>query len=82
MTGTEKKIDEIFLSKDKFSREIENFVMKNNCGYLEAITHMIIEKNIEFEKAGKYLTSTIIEKLEVEAQEINLVKKTKTSLPI
>jgi hypothetical protein len=50
---------------------------------MEAILFKMSEKNLEFEVVKKYLTTSIIEKLELEAQEIKMVKKSgKNTLPI
>ena len=77
--------DVVFLNKEKFSKEVEDFVVSHQTTVLEAIVHKITEKGMEFEMAKKYLTHSLVEKLEVEAQEMKLVKKTeqkKNTLPL
>jgi len=63
------------LEKD-FSRRVEKHVASNRCGYLEAVTDMCEEFQIEPELAAKYLSKPLKEKLRVEFEEKNFLPKT------
>lgn len=72
-----------FITKEKFSKEVEEFIVSHSTGIMEAILHKMSEKNLEFEAVKKYLTPNLLEKLELEAQEANMVKRDdKSTLPI
>lgn len=77
LLASNTSIEEIFLTKEKFSKEVEDFVVKTNSTYLEAIVFKMEEKGIEYERAKKFLTPSVVEKLEVEAADANLVKRTR-----
>ncbi len=59
-----------------FSRRVEEYVMSNNCRYLDAVVDISEELNIEPQLAAKYISKPIKEKLRIEGEEINLLPKT------
>lgn len=69
------------MSKEEFSLKIEKFVSRARCSYLDAIVLFCEENNIEVESAAQMLNTTIKQKLEVEAQDLNYLPKT-ARLPI
>ena len=56
-----------------FSRKVEEKVLKTGNGYMETINLLCDEMSIEPELAAKYLSKPIIEKIRVEAENINLL---------
>lgn len=69
------------MSKEEFSLKIENFVSQKRCSYLDAIIIFAEENGIEIESAAQMLNTTIKQKLEVEAQDLNYLPKT-ARLPV
>tara|TARA_R100000773_G_C4198145_1_gene101533 strand:- start:495 stop:722 length:228 start_codon:yes stop_codon:yes gene_type:complete len=59
-----------------FSRKVEEKVLKTGNGYMETINLLCEEMSIEPELAAKYLSKPIIEKIRVEAENINLLPRT------
>ncbi len=58
-------------------------MISHNTSVMEAILKKMEEKNLEYEVVKKYLSSSLVEKLESEAQEMKMVKKPeKNTLPI
>ena len=67
-----------FLNKQKFSKLIEETVLKDRVSYMDAIIG-ICEKNfIDIEEIKKYGATAIRDKLEVEARELNYLPKQNT----
>jgi hypothetical protein len=60
----------------EFSKNVENHVKENECGYIEAVVEVCVKLEIEPELGAKYLTTPIKEKIRVEGEEINLLPKT------
>ena len=58
-----------------FSRKVEEKVLKTGNGYMETINLLCEEMSIEPELAAKYLSKPIIEKIRVEAENINLLPR-------
>jgi hypothetical protein len=59
-----------------FSRRVEEYVMNNNCMYLDAVVDISEEMNIEPQLAAKYISKPIKERLRIEGEQINLLPKT------
>lgn len=60
-------------SKETFSKEIENFVIRTNCSYIDAIMTVCEQSDIEPETAAKLLTNSVRTMVEKEAGELNLI---------
>jgi gas vesicle protein len=58
-----------------FSKKVENRVADTGETYMDAINHLCEEMQIEQELAAKYLSQPIIEKIKVEAQQVNLLPR-------
>lgn len=67
--------------KNKFSKEVEMYVMKNGGEYMDAILELCEKHELEPEVAGKYLSKPIVEKIQIEASERNLIRNKKGELP-
>ena len=59
-----------------FSKKVEERVLKNGDGYMDTINLLCEEMDIEPELAAKYLSKPIIEKIRVEAENVNLLPRT------
>ena len=67
--------------KNEFSKKVEDYALKHNSTYLDAVLNIAQEYNIEPEAAAKLISRPIIEKLSAEGKELNLVKNNKSRLP-
>ena len=59
-----------------FSKKVEDMVLKTGDGYMDTINLLCEEMDIQPELAAKYLSKPIIEKIRVEAENINLLPRT------
>ena len=60
---------------------IEELVRENELSYMDAVLHYAQTSEIEPEAMAKMLNQSIKDKIEVEAQELHLLKKT-AKLPL
>ena len=60
---------------------IEKLIRETNLSYMDAVLHYADVSDIEPEAMAKMLNQSIKDKIEVEAQDLNMMKKT-TKLPI
>ena len=72
----DKALNEKFVSKEKFTEEIEKFVLETKMNYIDAIVEYCDRKGIELETAGKLVSKPLKEKIKYEAQQLNFMKKT------
>lgn len=70
------------MNKQDFSKEVEDFVAKTLCSYMDAIITLAEKKNMELESVAKMLNSIIKQKVEAEASDINMLKVKICKLPI
>jgi hypothetical protein len=76
-----EKIDDIleqkFMTAAKFSLEIEKLMKDCNgsMNYIECIVHFCGENNIEIETASKMITKPLKEKIKLDAQKLNYIKR-------
>lgn len=61
---------------------IDEIVKNNNITYMEAILKYTENIDGEIEAVAKILNKSIKDKLEMEAQELHMMKKKSTKLPI
>jgi hypothetical protein len=69
------------ITKEEFSKKVENRVSKRKATYLETIIDLQEEYGLDYSLIAKLLSQPLIEKLESEGRNINLIKKSKNSLP-
>ena len=71
-------------SSSDFIREIESIVSAKNIEYFEAVLHYCEINNIEVETAASLVkqNSTLKAKIQYEAENINMVKRSGARLPI
>ena len=77
---TETKIPLKILTKQEFALEIETRVRKQQMDYLEAIVDYCDSNGIEVDDISKLVVGSLKEKLEAEAQRVNLLPKSTASL--
>lgn len=68
-----------FLSAEKFSLDIENYVKENQCDYIEAVVSYCDTNGIEVETVPKLLSKPLKERLKFNAEKLNFLKKTSKS---
>jgi hypothetical protein len=69
------------VTKEDFSRRIENYVLETNSSYIDAVVHYFEEYSYDFSLAPKLLTQPLLEKIEQEGRDLNLLPKVKNKLP-
>tara|TARA_B100002019_G_C21208610_1_gene568121 strand:- start:52 stop:291 length:240 start_codon:yes stop_codon:yes gene_type:complete len=71
-------IENNFLTKNKFTKLIENTVCELNIPYMEAILHVCEKNDIEPEDVRKFISPVIKGKVEAEAMQLNFLPKLNT----
>lgn len=78
----EELMNQKFISKEKFSEEIEQYVMKTKLSYIDSIVEYCELNDIEIEAVGKLISKPLKEKIRFEAIELNYITATtKARLP-
>ena len=72
---------DIILDKKSFSRRVEDLVTEKPMPYMDAIILCSEAVGLEVESAARLVNKNIKEKLEAEAQELNLLQRSAT-LPL
>lgn len=67
-----------FLTKKRFSKMIESTVRNNKLSYMDAVVYLCQDNNIELEDVKKFLSTTIKERIELEAMNLNYLPKGNT----
>lgn len=81
--STEEKIEDIVLTKKRFSKMIDDYVQDHpDSTYMDAVLQVCEERAIDPMDVGKLISPVIREKIEAEAMSANLVKGGGNSLPI
>lgn len=78
-------LDDKFMTATRFSMEIEEIVKTNNGGlnYIEAVIVYCEQNDIELETVSKLISKPLKEKIKIDAQHMNFMKKTsRAKLPI
>jgi hypothetical protein len=73
-----KEIEEKFMTQAKFSALVEKVVKESNglVNYIEAVTSICDEFEIEVETASKLISKPLKDKIKFNAQELNYIKRT------
>ena len=70
-------------SKEKFSIKVLERVKSTNLSFMDCVLELSEEMGLDPTAAGKLLTKPLIEKIEMEAKDLNFIKKGKTKkLPV
>jgi cell division ATPase FtsA len=64
-----------FLTKQKFSKMVEQTANILNLTYMDSIIHLSEKHNIELEDIKRYLSSVVRERVEAEAQNLNYLPR-------
>ena len=73
-----KEIEEKFMTQAKFSALVESVVKESNglVNYIEAVTSICDEFDIEVETVGKLISKPLKDKIKYNAQQLNYIKRT------
>tara|TARA_Y100000004_G_C8844880_1_gene382104 strand:- start:347 stop:592 length:246 start_codon:yes stop_codon:yes gene_type:complete len=73
-----KEFEEKFMTQSKFSALVENAVLASDglLNYIEAVTSICDEYDIEVETVNKLISKPLKDKIKYNAQELNYIKKT------
>jgi len=72
------ELEENFLTKQKFSKLVEQTARQLNISYMETIIHLSEEHKIELEDIKRYLSPVIKDKVEAEARNLNYLPRENT----
>lgn len=79
----EQLMNEKFISKEKFSEDIERYASENHLNYMDSIIQYCDENDIELETVGRLVSKPLKDKIKYEATQLNyLTATTKARLPI
>ena len=70
------------MNKQKFNLDIEEIVLEKKLNYIEAIVYYCETNDIEVEVAAKMINKNIKEKLQANANTLNLLVDKTRSLPL
>ena len=70
-----------FLTPTKFSTMIEEMVAEKRLSYMDACLEYYKDNNVEPESLGRLVNKSLKQKIQVEAENLNFLKKSST-LPI
>lgn len=83
MEQNEDKIEDVVLTRKRFSRMVEEYVSDHpDSSYMDAVLEICEERVIDPTDVGKLISPVIREKIEAEAMSANLVKGGGNTLPI
>lgn len=68
-------------TKETFSKAVLELIVKNKISAMDAVVLLAEQTNIEIESAAKLIDKSLKEKIESEANQLNLMRKT-DKLPI
>lgn len=68
-------VDGMMMTKNKFSKSIEDIVRTKRMDYIDAILYFCEENNLDEQDVKKYISDPIRNKLEVEAMNLNFIPK-------
>ena len=69
------------MNKKKFTKMVEDCVRTKSMSYMDTVVYLCEENNLEIEDVKKYIATSIKEKIELEAMNLNFLDKGET-LPI
>jgi hypothetical protein len=64
-----------FMTRVKFSKEVQNIVTDGGISYIDAVIHLCETSGIEIEDSKKYISNAIKTKIEAEAMNLNFLEK-------
>lgn len=76
------KLDGLMLTKQKFTKMIEQVVKEKGLAYLEAVVYICDKNNIEVEDVGKFISPAIKTKIQGEATKLNMMQEKNRSIEL
>ena len=71
------------MTKKRFNIAVEELVSKGQMNYIDAMTHVIESRGMDYSNIKKLLSPSLKQKIEAEASNMNLIKAPKgNKLPI
>lgn len=71
------------VTKEEFSKKIEQKISKSkNSSYIDAVISTLEDMSIDMSLAQKLLSQPLLEKIKQEGQDLNILPKPKTRLPL
>lgn len=67
--------DSNFMNKKKFAKMTEDMVRNKSMSYMDAVVYLCEENDLEIEDVKKYIATSIKDKIEVEAMNLNFLEK-------
>ncbi|AEC53021.1 late promoter transcriptional accessory protein [Synechococcus phage S-CRM01] len=71
----DKQLESKFISKEKFTEDIEKLVQVTKLNYIDAIVEYCSTNGIEIESVSKLISKPLKEKLRYDATELNYLKQ-------
>jgi len=69
------------ITKDEFSKTVEEYVKNKNYCYIDAVEQSLTDHSIDYSVVKKFLTKPVLEKLEEEFIDKNFIRKKRNKLP-
>ena len=79
---SKKEDSDSFINRQKFSKMIEESVLDHKHGYMDAIILLCEKNNMEITDVKKFLSASIVSKLEVEAIKLNYIQSSNDFEPL
>lgn len=71
------------ITKEEFSKKIEQKMSNNkNASYIDAVISTLEDLSLDMSLAQKLLSQPLLEKIKQEGQDLNILPKSKTRLPL
>jgi hypothetical protein len=64
-----------FMNKKKFTRMVEDCVRTKSMSYMDTVVYLCEQNNLEIEDVKKYISTSVKEKIELEAMKLNFLEK-------
>tara|TARA_R110000796_G_scaffold31104_8_gene82753 strand:- start:1116 stop:1379 length:264 start_codon:yes stop_codon:yes gene_type:complete len=76
-------LEDKIMTKKRFSTRVETMVRDTGMSYIDASTHIIEERGMDYTNMSKLLSDSLKDKIEVEASNLNLIRSIKgNTLPL
>lgn len=64
-----------FMNKKKFTKMVEDCVRTQSMTYMDTVVYLCEQNNLEIEDVKKYIATSVKEKIEMEAMNLNFLEK-------
>ena len=83
MNLSDNPLEHKIMTKKRFSAAVEHLVSNNNMTYIDAASHVIETRAMDYKNLKKLLTPSLKQKIEEEAANLHLIKiKRGNKLPV